>query len=115
MTNDIKCYNCENYTEKLSDDVITLKIQELNNNLDKDKWVIDDNAILLKKKFKNFKQSLNFVNEISEIAENMQHHPDIYFGWGYCNVRILTHKINNLTEFDFLMASKINSILNKKL
>ena len=61
-------------------------------------------------KFKNFKDSQNFVNKISDLAENENHHPDITFGWGYCNVKIFTHAIKGLAESDFILAAKIDKI-----
>ena len=60
--------------------------------------------------FKNFKNSLEFVNKISEIAENEKHHPDISLGWGYCLIIIHTHAINGLSINDFILASKIDLI-----
>ena len=63
-------------------------------------------------KFKNFKESQNFVNKISNIAENENHHPDISFGWGYCKVKIFTHAIKGLAESDFILAAKIDKLIN---
>ena len=40
-------------------------------------------------KFRNFKESQNFINKVSDIAETENHHPDISFGWGYCKIKIL--------------------------
>ena len=61
-------------------------------------------------KFKNFKESQNFVNKIGNIAEEESHHPDISFGWGYCKVTIFTHAIKGLAESDFILAAKIDKI-----
>ena len=61
-------------------------------------------------KFKNFKESQNFVNKVSVIAEEENHHPDISFGWGYCDVKIFTHAIKGLAESDFILAAKIDKI-----
>ena len=61
-------------------------------------------------KFKNFKESQNFVNKIGNIAEVESHHPDISFGWGYCKVTIFTHAIKGLAESDFILAAKIDKI-----
>ena len=60
--------------------------------------------------FKNFKDSQNFVNSVSEIAEKENHHPDISFGWGYCRIKIFTHAIQGLAESDFILAAKIDKI-----
>ena len=45
-----------------------------------------------------------------QIAENENHHPDINFGWGYCNIKIFTHAIKGLAESDFILAAKIDQI-----
>ena len=70
-----------------------------------------DNFYLIKNfNFKNFEQSQIFVNQIGNIAELENHHPDIYFGWGYCKVKIFTHAIKGLAESDFILAAKIDKI-----
>ena len=61
-------------------------------------------------KFNNFRQAMNFANKIAEIAEREAHHPDLTIVWGKCSVRIWTHKINGLTESDFILAAKIGAI-----
>ena len=61
-------------------------------------------------KFKNFETSLNFINKVSQIAEDENHHPDLKFGWGYANIIIMTHAINGLAESDFVLAAKIAEI-----
>ena len=61
-------------------------------------------------KFDNFLKSQNFVNKVGEIAEKENHHPDIWFGWGYAKVKIFTHAIKGLAESDFILAAKIDKI-----
>ena len=61
-------------------------------------------------KFKNFSESQKFINEVGNIAENENHHPDIIFGWGYATIKIFTHKIKGLVESDFILAAKIDNI-----
>tara|TARA_B100001059_G_C17589822_1_gene454065 strand:+ start:97 stop:432 length:336 start_codon:yes stop_codon:yes gene_type:complete len=60
--------------------------------------------------FKNFGESQIFVNQISKIAEEENHHPDICFGWGYCKIKIFTHAIEGLAMSDFILAAKIDKI-----
>ena len=75
--------------------------------------IIEDSTKLHKHyKFKNFEQSLTFVNKVAAIAEKENHHPDINFGWGYADVYIQTHTIGGLSENDFILASKIEDILD---
>ena len=61
-------------------------------------------------KFENFEKSLNFINKVSQIAEDENHHPDLKFGWGYANIIISTHAINGLAESDFVLAAKIDEV-----
>ena len=82
-----------------------------------DGWEIIKNKneiYLLEKnfKFENFKESQNFVNEVGKISENEGHHPDILFGWGYAKINITTHAIEGLSENDFILAAKIDQIIN---
>ena len=71
----------------------------------------EKNFYLIKKfKFKDFTDSQTFVNNVSNIAEQENHHPDITFGWGYCKIKIFTHSIKGLAESDFILAAKIDKI-----
>ena len=54
--------------------------------------------------------SLDFINKVSQIAEDENHHPDLKFGWGYANIIISTHAINGLAESDFVLAAKIDEV-----
>lgn len=65
-------------------------------------------AIRRRFRFRNFRQSLAFVNQVGEIAESEGHHPDITFGWGYADIRLTTHAIDGLHRNDFIIAAKIN-------
>ena len=82
-----------------------------------DGWDIakEENKIFfLKKKFyfKNFLESQKFINEVGKISENECHHPDITFGWGYAEIKISTHAIKGLSVNDFILAAKIDQIIN---
>ncbi|MDC1159523.1 4a-hydroxytetrahydrobiopterin dehydratase [Candidatus Pelagibacter sp.] len=63
-------------------------------------------------KFKDFKNSQKFINKVSEISEDENHHPDILFGWGYAKILITTHAIEGLSENDFILAAKIDQIFS---
>ena len=56
--------------------------------------------------------SLNFTNKVGKISEEEGHHPDISFGWGYAKIIITTHSIEGLSENDFILAAKIDQIIN---
>ena len=74
---------------------------------------VKDNFLLEKNfTFKNFKDSQNFVYNVGKISEEEGHHPDIIFGWGYAKINITTHAIEGLSENDFILAAKIDQILN---
>ncbi len=75
-------------------------------------WRLIDGSTKLYRSFRfnNFMQPLDFVNKVGGVAEGEQHHPDIGFGWGYCNISIQTHKIGGLHQNDFILAAKINDI-----
>jgi len=60
--------------------------------------------------FKDFRQALAFTNEVGELAESQGHHPDIYLAWGRVKVTIWTHKIDGLTESDFVLAAKVDRL-----
>ena len=63
-------------------------------------------------KFKDFKNSQKFINKVSEISEDENHHPDILFGWGYAKILITTHAVEGLSENDFILAAKIDQIFS---
>lgn len=61
-------------------------------------------------RFKNFREALSFVNKVGELAEEQGHHPDISFGWGRAEITVYTHKIDGLTESDFILAAKVDML-----
>ena len=65
-------------------------------------------------KFDDFRQALDFTNQVGEMAELQNHHPDIYLAWGKVKITIWTHKIDGLTESDFIFAAKTDQLLEKK-
>ena len=62
-------------------------------------------------KFKDFREALAFTNKVGALAEAQQHHPDIYLAWGKVKLTLWTHKIDGLTESDFVMAAKSDKLL----
>jgi 4a-hydroxytetrahydrobiopterin dehydratase len=61
-------------------------------------------------RFADFAQALAFTNKVGALAEQQGHHPDLHVAWGQVGVEIWTHKINGLTESDFVLAAKIDRI-----
>ena len=75
------------------------------------KWqVIEGHHLERTFEFPNFKSALAFVNRIGAVAEEEGHHPDISFGWGKVTATLYTHKIDGLTESDFILAAKIDDL-----
>ena len=60
--------------------------------------------------FPDFKTALHFVNSVGKIAEKEGHHPDLYLAWGKVGVKIWTHKVDGLTESDFVLAAKVEAL-----
>jgi 4a-hydroxytetrahydrobiopterin dehydratase len=76
-----------------------------------DGWeVIEEHHLLKNYEFRDFREALAFVNRVGQVAEQEGHHPDICFGWGRAEVKIWTHKIDGLTESDFILAAKIDAL-----
>ena len=75
------------------------------------KWTVtNEHHIRREFRFPDFKQALEFVNRVGETAENEGHHPDILLAWGKAEITLWTHKIDGLTESDFIMAAKIERL-----
>jgi 4a-hydroxytetrahydrobiopterin dehydratase len=60
--------------------------------------------------FANFREALDFTNRIGALAEAQGHHPDIYLAWGKVKATIWTHKVDGLTESDFVFAAKVDAL-----
>ena len=60
--------------------------------------------------FPDFRSALSFTNRVGELAEAEGHHPDIYLAWGRVRISIWTHKIDGLTESDFILAARIDRL-----
>lgn len=89
---------------KLNEVEVNAQLSALND------WKFDDDTIRRSFKFGNFAQALTFVNKVGEIAESMDHHPDIKFGWGYAKVKSTTHDRDGVTDFDIELARQIDEI-----
>ncbi|MCD4712361.1 MAG: 4a-hydroxytetrahydrobiopterin dehydratase [Clostridiales bacterium] len=100
------CEPCSLGTPPLEGD----ELEALYKEVDSEWELIEEKKITHKYKFKNFKEALEFVNKVGEIAENEGHHPDIELGWGRVTISLMTHKIGGLSRNDFIMASKIDDL-----
>jgi 4a-hydroxytetrahydrobiopterin dehydratase len=83
---------------------------DLADKLGHDWKVVSEHHLEKEYAFKDFAQALAFTNRVGAVAEAQGHHPDIYLAWGKVGVKLWTHKIDGLTESDFVMAAKIESV-----
>lgn len=104
---DKKCIPCEGGVPPLKGEDLKELLEELNNG-----WkVIDEHHLEKLYKFKNFKQALDYTNRVGAVAEEEGHHPDIFLSWGKVKLQVWTHKIDGLTESDFIFAAKADRAL----
>ena len=102
----LKCIPCSGGVPALKGD----KLRELMDKLEKGWTVVDEHHLEKEYKFENFRKALEFTNKVGELAEEQHHHPDIYLAWGKVKVTIWTHKIDGLTESDFIFAAKTDQL-----
>ena len=72
--------------------------------------VIDGHHLEKEYRFPDFRQALEFTNRIGELAEEVNHHPNIFLTWGRVKVELWTHKIDGLNEADFVWAAKADRL-----
>ena len=82
------------------------KLDDLLEKLKNDWKIIKEHHLEKEYSFKNFKEALDFTIKVGELAENQGHHPDVFLAWGKVKLTIWTHKIDGLTESDFIFAAK---------
>ena len=99
-----KCKGCE-------DGVDALKPGEVDNLLKQlDGWSLADGAIAKTYSFKNYDQTMAFVNAAAWISHREDHHPDLLVRYNTCRVSYVTHAINGLSENDFICAAKLDKL-----
>jgi len=87
------------------------EIDALLEQLEKSWKVVDEHHLEKIYQFDNFRQALDFTNRVGEVAEEQGHHPDIFLTYGGVKLEIWTHKIDGLTESDFIFAAKADEAL----
>jgi len=100
-----KCKPCEGGVPPLTDDEATQLLATLAG------WERKDNLISKTYKFKNYYETMAFVNATAWISHREDHHPDLAVGYNQCRVRYTTHAIGGLSENDFICAAKIDALL----
>lgn len=97
------CVPCKGGVPALEGHALTVLHEQLGHD-----WLLVGEHHLEKMyKFPDFRTALDFTNAVGEIAETQGHHPDLYLSWGKLKVEIWTHKIDGLTESDFVFAAKV--------
>ena len=99
------CVPCRGGVPPLKGEEIASFLSELQG------WsVVNEHHLTKTYKFTNFLEAQKFVGRVGDLAEDQGHHPDICFGWGRAEITIWTHKIDGLTESDFILAAKIDKL-----
>ncbi len=101
-----ECVPCKGGTPALSGQELAKMAAELGGG-----WkVVGEHHLEREFAFKDFREALGFTNQVGELAEAQGHHPDIYLAWGKVKITIWTHKIDGLTESDFVFAAKVSRL-----
>jgi len=101
-----KCVPCEGGAKPLDSNEIATYMSYL-----KTPWELEEEKEIEKKfQFKDFRESMQFVNSVATIAENEGHHPDIKISYNKVKISLSTHAIGGLSVNDFILASKIDEI-----
>lgn len=75
-------------------------------------WQITNGVLTKSYKFKNFRGAMNLAITVGELADKVDHHPDLHVSWGQLKIEIYTHTVKGLTEADFVLAAKIDLLTN---
>jgi 4a-hydroxytetrahydrobiopterin dehydratase len=98
----MECVPCRGGVPPLTREEIEGYLADLGNG-----WsVVEDHHLVKEYRFKDFRGALEFTNRVGELAERVNHHPDIHLAWGRCEITVWTHKIDGLHEADFVFAAK---------
>jgi 4a-hydroxytetrahydrobiopterin dehydratase len=100
-----KCVPCRGDTRPLADDDVRILLKEI------PQWSLKDKAIERIFQFKDFRESIKFVNRVADAAEQENHHPDIHIYYSKVHIVLSTHKIGGLSRNDFILAAKIDELL----
>lgn len=104
---DKKCVACEGGVPPIVGTEIERYLSELTL-----PWQVNEEKKISKEfVFKDFKESMQFVNKVADLAEDEGHHPDIAISYSKVNIELWTHAIGGLSENDFIMAAKIEKIV----
>ncbi len=100
-----KCKPCEGGVPPMSEEEIRRVIVKL------DGWELVEKKIVKTYTFKDYYQTMAFVNAVAWVSHQENHHPDLEVSYKQCKVNYTTHAINGLSENDFICAAKVNALL----
>jgi 4a-hydroxytetrahydrobiopterin dehydratase len=98
------CKPCEGGVSPLSSAEVTALLGQLKG------WAFKDGVITRTYEFKNYYQTMAFVNAVAWISHREDHHPDMTVGYSKCKVDYSTHAIGGLSENDFICAAKVDML-----
>ena len=101
-----KCIPCEGGMPAFDKSQIT----KYKSQIDKAWKVVDDKKLRRNFKFKDFVQTMGFVNQVALIAQAEDHHPDMHISYSKVAIELWTHAVNGLSENDFILAAKIDEL-----
>lgn len=100
------CKPCEGGTPPMGRDEVERQLAAIPG------WEAADGTITKRFEFKNYYQTMAFVNAVAWIAHSEDHHPDMEVSYRFCHVRYTTHAVGGLSENDFICAAKVNALLS---
>lgn len=101
-----RCIPCERGTPPLTEAEVAMYLAEI-----KGDWKLIDKKLSKEFLFKDFREAINFVNRVADVAEAEWHHPDIYIYFNKVKIDLYTHSIKGLSKNDFFLAAKIEELL----
>ena len=100
-----KCKPCEGGIKPLDDNTVQELLRQL------DGWKVESGQLIKTFKFRNYYETMAFVNASAWISHREDHHPDLTVGYNACTVSYVTHAIGGLSDNDFICAAKIDALL----
>ena len=101
------CKPCEGGASPMTHDEAQASLKQV------EAWELSEDGAMISRRFefKNFYETMAFINAMALIANTQDHHPDFSAGYNYCLVNYTTHAIDGLSENDLICAAKLNQLL----